>query len=68
MAGPEIAPGAEVRLEVQDLGSDTAADVSSLGGTRLSDAEGQLSDAEEGGSSGSVIRPSSTGGFLVEGF
>ena len=68
MAGPEVAPGAEVRLEVQDLGSDRAADVSSLGGTRLSDAEGQLSDAEEGGSFGSVVRPGSTGGFLVEGF
>ena len=68
MAGPEISPDAEVRLEAQDLGSDTAAGVSSLGGTRLSDAEGRLSDAEGGGSSGSVIRPSSTGGFLVGGF
>ena len=61
MAGSEVAPDEEVRPGVQDLGSDRGADVSSLGGARLS-------EAEEGGSSGSIVRPGSKGGFLVERF
>ena len=68
VAGPEVAPGGGVQMEVQDLGSDTAADGLGLAGTRLSDAEGRLSDAEGEDSSDSILRPSLPGGFLVVGF
>ena len=61
MADSEVAPDEGVRPGVQYLGSDRGADVSSLGGARLS-------EAEEGGSSGSIVRPGSKGGFLVKGF
>ena len=59
MADSEVAPDEGVRPGVQDLGSDRGADVLSLDG-------GTLSEAEEGGFSGSVDRPGSKGGFLVE--
>ena len=59
VADSEVAPDEGVRPGVQDLGSDRGADVLSLDG-------GTLSEAEEGGFSGSVDRPGSKGGFLVE--